>query len=74
MAGPLNGIRVVAIERALSGPFGTMILGDLGAEIIRIEPPGGELKRSYAKHTKEDSSFLGCNRNKKTDYSEVTHE
>ena len=39
--GPLEGIKVVDVSRVLAGPFCTMILGDLGAEVIKVEAPGG---------------------------------
>ena len=42
MTGPLTGVRVLAAEQVLAGPYGSMILGDLGAVIIKIEPPNGE--------------------------------
>ena len=40
-AAPLAGLRVVAVEQFGAGPFGTLMLADLGAEVIKIEDPGG---------------------------------
>lgn len=65
---PLTGIRVLDLTQFLSGPFGTQILGDLGAEIIKLEGPEGDLARHIPPHfVAEDSVyFLSINRNKKS--------
>lgn len=66
--GPLVGIRVLDFTQFLSGPFGTQILGDLGAEVIKIESPSGDLARIVPPNLVEgDSSyFLSINRNKRS--------
>ncbi len=66
---PLAGIRVVDVTRALSGPFCTMLLGDQGAEVIKIEQPGrGDDTRHQSNPMVggENSAFLATNRNKKS--------
>ena len=50
MAGPLEGINVLSFCTALSGPFCTMILGDMGAEIIKIESIGEGDQTRYSSH------------------------
>jgi len=64
----LEGIRVLDLSSHLSGPFCTMQLGDLGAEVIKIEPPSGDHSRLNvtSAHTKGQAPyFLSANRNKK---------
>ncbi|HWD59904.1 MAG TPA: CoA transferase [Stellaceae bacterium] len=68
MPGPLHGVRVIDLTVAVLGPVATQILGDLGAEIIKVEEPGGEMMR-YIGPTKSPAMgayFLNINRNKKS--------
>ncbi|MGR3361066.1 MAG: CaiB/BaiF CoA transferase family protein [Paracoccus sp. (in: a-proteobacteria)] len=65
--GPLEGLRVIDLTRVLSGPFCTMILGDLGADVIKIEPPKGDPVRAQGTMTDGHSGyFAGFNRNKRS--------
>ncbi len=68
MKGPLSGIRILALENYLAGPVASMTMGDLGAEVIKIEPPQGDLSRltSGPNHKGESSHYLSWNRNKKS--------
>ncbi|MBW2559830.1 MAG: CoA transferase [Deltaproteobacteria bacterium] len=69
MKGPLSGVRVLALERAIAGPYGSMVLADLGAEVIKIEPPGsGDLSRLFPgpNHKGEPFYYLAFNKNKKS--------
>ena len=66
-AGALTGIRVVDFSRILAGPFATQILGDLGAEIIKVEAPGGDDSRTYGGASGGIRPvFASYNRNKKS--------
>ena len=69
MTSPLDGFRVLDLTRVLAGPFATMRLGDMGAEVIKIEIPGqGDDTRSVGPPfvNGESSYFLSINRNKKS--------
>lgn len=60
MAGPLAGIRVIDFGQFLAGPFGPMLLGDLGADVIKVEPTRGDGMRGVVV-----GSFMGCQRGKR---------
>lgn len=66
--GALAGLKVVDLTRILAGPFCTQMLGDHGAEIIKVEPPHGDDTRTWGPPFKDDQSayFAGVNRNKKS--------
>ncbi|MDH4148216.1 MAG: CoA transferase, partial [Acidimicrobiia bacterium] len=70
--GPLVGLRILDLTHALAGPFGSMFLADLGADVIKVEPPTGELVRFAGPFTRDDearlygSRYAGRNRNKRS--------
>src|SRR5690606_36965390 len=67
---PLDGVRVIAVEQYGAGPWGTLHLADLGAEVIKIENPatGGDVARYVPPYRGEQDSiyFQAFNRNKKS--------
>jgi crotonobetainyl-CoA:carnitine CoA-transferase CaiB-like acyl-CoA transferase len=66
--GPLHGVRVVDFTRILAGPFGAMFLGDMGAEVIKVEEPGkGDDTRGWPPFVAGEATyFMAVNRNKKS--------
>lgn len=68
MAGPLDGVRILDLTSVLMGPFATQILGDLGAEVLKVEPVSGDDTRftGHARHYGMGAGFLNTNRNKKS--------
>ena len=67
MDGPLSGIRVLDLTTVMSGPLATMLLADQGAEVIKIEPPAGEVMRQVGTSNNGiTDTFLSCNRGKQS--------
>jgi formyl-CoA transferase/CoA:oxalate CoA-transferase len=66
-AGPLQGVRVVDVSENLAGPFCAQILGDLGAEVMKVERPGGDPARAWGPPFVGSDAvlFLAANRNKR---------
>src|SRR3989442_2594652 len=66
--GALDGLRVLDLSNQLSGPYCAMLLGDLGADVIKVEHPvGGDNARQGAPHVNGESSpFMTVNRNKRS--------
>ena len=66
--GPLAGLLVADFSRILAGPYASMLLADLGADVVKVESPGGDDTRSWVPPVRGDVStyFLGVNRNKRS--------
>ena len=66
--GALAGVKVIDLTRVLGGPYCTQLLGDHGAEIVKIEPPQGDEVRDWGPpfHDEDASYFIGVNRNKRS--------
>jgi len=71
MTQALEGIRVVDLTQVMAGPYCTMVLGDLGADVIKVEPPAGDVARSMGgarlrMRGDDNAPFLALNRNKRS--------
>ncbi len=69
MASALGNVKIVDLTQHLAGPFCTMLLADMGAEVLKVEPPWGDASRSspqYPKIEGHSSYFMAVNRNKKS--------
>ncbi len=68
MPGPLHGVRVVELTSVVLGPWACQILADMGADVIKIEPPAGDSNRQLgaSRHKGMSALYLTCNRNKRS--------
>ncbi|WP_321006618.1 CoA transferase [Hungatella sp.] len=75
MPGPLNDIRVLDLTQGLCGPFCTQILRDFGAEVIKIEPPSGDIsRRRGTRHGSSSISYMSVNRGKKSMFLDLSQQ
>ncbi|KQT13842.1 CaiB/BaiF CoA transferase family protein [Ramlibacter sp. Leaf400] len=68
MNGPLSGIRIIEVGHMLAGPYCGLLLADMGAEVIKVEPPEGDIARKVSPHFigPHNAYFASLNRNKKS--------
>ncbi|MGR6319513.1 CoA transferase [Micromonospora soli] len=73
-AGPLSGLLVADFSRILAGPYATMLLADLGPDVVKVEGPGGDDTRTWAPpvHDGVATYYLGVNRNKRSVVLDLT--
>src|ERR1041384_6918730 len=66
--GPLSGVVVASFSRILAGPYATMLLADLGAQVVKVESPGGDDTRAWMPPVRDGIAtyYLGINRNKRS--------
>jgi crotonobetainyl-CoA:carnitine CoA-transferase CaiB-like acyl-CoA transferase len=76
LKGPLAGLRVLDLSRVLAGPFATMVLGDLGADVLKVESPAGDITRHWGPPFVGDDAvyYFTANRNKRSVVLDLTLE
>ncbi|MGI0078386.1 MAG: CaiB/BaiF CoA transferase family protein [Nitrososphaerales archaeon] len=74
--GPLEGVRILDFTQVLAGPYCTQILGDMGADVIKVEPPGGDATRKWGPPFQgvDSAYFHSVNRNKKSIVLDLTKQ
>ena len=55
---PLKGVKVLELGALVAAPYCSMLLADLGAEVVKIEPPGGDMSREFGPFLRGESSFF----------------
>ena len=79
-SGPLQGLRIIDVTHALAGPFAAMFLADMGADVIKVEPPTGEMTRFGGPWTRDDEvkaysgGYAIRNRNKRSICLDLTKD
>ncbi|CDP86691.1 MULTISPECIES: CaiB/BaiF CoA transferase family protein [Mycolicibacterium] len=75
MTGPLSGVLVADFSRILAGPYATMLLADLGADVVKVEGPAGDDTRSWMPPVRDGVStyYLGINRGKRSIALDLRH-
>jgi crotonobetainyl-CoA:carnitine CoA-transferase CaiB-like acyl-CoA transferase len=75
MPGPLAGVRVLELATVVLGPWACQILGDLGADVVKVEPPSGDSNRQVGpmRTPHMGALFLNCNRNKRSAVIDLKH-
>ncbi len=73
--GTLDGIRIVELTTVILGPWAAQMLGDMGADIVKVETPAGDTTRNLGPRRNEGmaSLYLATNRNKRSVVLDLTH-
>src|SRR5262245_43314997 len=75
MPGPLDGVRILDVTTVVSGPYAGLLLADLGADVVKVEPPAGDIARGIGPGPVEGFGpvFVSTNRNKRSIAVDLSH-